>query len=255
MDLLPSGHGRSRLKGDAPEMVGARVRVLERGVFAPVAEHLGRRAADLAAEKGGALAVLDVGCGVGYHLGEVARALASAAPDAPHTLLGLDVSKDAVRAAARRVRDALFFINDIKHRITVADGAIDLLLVVFAPRNAAEFARVLAPGGRLLIVIPTERHLAELRGRIPLLAIPREKRHHLEEQLEGVFALRSAHPLEHEVELEGPELSDLVRMTPNRWHLDEDALAAVAAWDPARITLSVEVLEFEPTLDHRPASG
>ncbi|MFJ5837307.1 hypothetical protein ACIQGO_11135 [Streptomyces shenzhenensis] len=44
-----------------------------------------------------------------------------------------------------------------------------VVLNVFAPRNPAEFHRVLRPTGRLIVIRPTGRHLAELRGRLPAM--------------------------------------------------------------------------------------
>lgn len=47
--------------------------------------------------------------------------------------------------------------------LPVADASCDLVLNVFAPHDAAEFARVLRPQGVLLRVIPLERHLWGLK--------------------------------------------------------------------------------------------
>ncbi len=55
--------------------------------------------------------------------------------------------------------------------LPVRDGAVDRVLVVFAPRNGAETARVLAPGGRLVVVTPAADHLAELVGPLGLLSV------------------------------------------------------------------------------------
>jgi hypothetical protein len=41
----------------------------------------------------------------------------------------------------------------------VQDAAIDLVLNIFAPRNFAETARVLRPGGWLALVYPEANHL------------------------------------------------------------------------------------------------
>ncbi len=49
------------------------------------------------------------------------------------------------------------------------DAVAALVLNVFAPRNGAETTRVLAPGGLLAVVTPTERHLEELVGPLGLL--------------------------------------------------------------------------------------
>lgn len=46
--------------------------------------------------------------------------------------------------------------------LPVQDAAADVILDVFAPRSGQEFARVLRPGGVLVVVTPAPGHLAEL---------------------------------------------------------------------------------------------
>ena len=78
--------------------------------------------------------------------------------------IGLDISKFALRRAARMNPDALNVVGDVWQPLPVADDAVDVVTVVFAPRNAAEFARVLRPGGRLVVVTPRPGHLDEMAG-------------------------------------------------------------------------------------------
>ena len=191
-----------------------------------------------------AATVLEVGCGEGYYIGRLARAVSSSTPDWPSCFIGLDVSKDAVRLAARSYRDVLFLVNDVKHRINVADRRVNVLLDIFAPRNLAEFGRVLRPNGLLIVAIPGEDHLAELRERLPLLGIQPEKRERTIEQFADGFDLVAQEALTYPCELEAEETVDLLGMTPNYWHLDEATLAAVATWGRTSVTVDVRVLGF-----------
>ena len=47
--------------------------------------------------------------------------------------------------------------------LPVADRSVDLALSIFGRRPAAELARVLRPGGCLVVVVPADDDLAELR--------------------------------------------------------------------------------------------
>jgi 23S rRNA (guanine745-N1)-methyltransferase len=253
--LLPAGHGRSRLTGDTRAMVTARRRFLERGYYEPLSEAINAHgAAHLEAggsprRAGGARVAVDVGCGDGYYIGRLARALA-AAPDAGHGPLccyGVDVSREAVRVAAQGWPDVTFLVNDVKHRLCVADGGADLLLNVFAPRSPSEFGRVLRPGGLLLVAIPGGSHLAELRATLPMLGIEDDKPERTAARLAGAFELAGDDALDYPREMPADHILDLLRMTPHHWHLDDDALEGVASLDPVEVTISMRLLRFRRT--------
>lgn len=238
--LLPAGHGKSGIRGDTREMVRARRRFLERGHYAPLAQVIRAR---VSREK--ASTVLEAGCGEGYYIGGLARdAEGWPAPAAGRCFLGVDVSKEAVRIAARAHRNVCFLVNDVKRRLTVADGSVDVLLDIFAPRNPAEFARVVRTGGLLVVVIPRPDHLAELRERLPLLGIEVGKRERAAEQFDPAFRLEAEEVVEYRRVLEPAEVLDLVGMTPSAWHMDAGVLAAVEGWGRVPVTIGVEVLLF-----------
>ncbi|HEX6992524.1 MAG TPA: methyltransferase domain-containing protein [Gammaproteobacteria bacterium] len=223
-------------------MLRARRRIFERGLYAPLAEAVAERVVREPISPG--FTVLDAGCGEGYYVGRAARAIAERAPDEACCSIGVDVSKDALRLAARAYRDVCFVVNDVKHRLTVADACVDVLLDVFAPRNAAEFARVVRDGGLLVVVIPGAGHLQELRGRLPLLGIEPGKRERAIARLGAAFRLESEQAVEYRRELEAEDVLDLLRMTPNAWHLDAADVDPVTSWRRADVTFAMQVLAF-----------
>ena len=78
------------------------------------------------------------------------------------TRIGFDLSKDAVRLAARGQKEAAFFAADLKH-IPIKDHCCDVLLDIFTPANYAEFARVLGEEGVMIKLAPRSGYLQELR--------------------------------------------------------------------------------------------
>ncbi len=182
-NLLVAQHRTRGIEGDTLEMLRARRRFLAQEHFEPLrrllaetvtAELSGSDAAGAARPSAStAPVVLEAGCGEGSYLGAVSEALREQGIDA--VAAGTDVSKAAVRLAAKAHPDAAFFVADVNRRIYVSDASIDVLLDVFAPRNPAEFARVVAPGGVLVIVIPADDHLGELRREFGLLQIEEDK--------------------------------------------------------------------------------
>lgn len=162
VNLLPVQQKRSRDPGDSKEMVAARRSFLNAGHYQPIAAAISRLTL---AERpaGGTLNCLDAGCGEGYYLRRLAEAGQAAGPGRL-AILGLDISKWAVLAAARQDRLAsLAWVVGSNAHLPVPDGEMDRLLCLFGFPVYEEFARVLKPGGLLLQVDAGPGHLLQLR--------------------------------------------------------------------------------------------
>jgi len=234
--LLSDGRPRS---GDDASMARARLSFLTAGHFAPLRDAL----ADLATRPARPPAtVLEVGCGTGYHLAGVLDAL----PDARG--LGLDSSVRALRAAAKAHPRAAAASWDVFRPFPVAAASVDLVLDVFAPRNPAEFHRVLRPEGRLIVARPTDDHLAELRRQVgQMVGIDPEKEERLNRALDPHFEVVDTERIEYAVSLSRQEVVDLMMMTPSAHHLSDEDLTQVTAGPlPTEVTVSVLASAFRP---------
>ena len=76
--------------------------------------------------------------------------------------VAMDVSRHALASAARRHPRLAAVGADVWAGLPVRSDMVDVILVAFAPRNAAEMHRVLRPDGRLLVLTPAADHLREL---------------------------------------------------------------------------------------------
>jgi 23S rRNA (guanine745-N1)-methyltransferase len=223
-------------RADTPEMVEARDAFLRAGHFRPLARAV---AAESCAVSGPGV-VLDLGAGTGYYL--------SAALQATDDRVGIavDASPAALRRAARAHERVAAVGADAWKPLPLRDGIAAIVLSVFAPRNAGEMKRILAPGGRLVAVTPTTRHLHELVGPLGLLSVPDDKEDRLDAQLAGHFALTKRRTIEHAMFLTRDECAQLVRMGPSAWHLDERAVGEGLERlpDPLTVTASMTVSAF-----------
>ena len=193
---------------DTAPMLEARSRVLS-GLYGEVVALVVRAASAV-----GAHVVVDAGAGTGQYVAAVLEAL----PDA------IGIATDVSVAAARRaagVHPRLASITaDTWKGLPVADGAADVVLCVFAPRNPADFARVLAPAGHLVVVTPEPDHLRSLRAAYGLLDLDPDKDIRLEQSLAGVFELVSSDRLTRAVDATAEEVADVIAMGPNAFHTD-----------------------------------
>jgi 23S rRNA (guanine745-N1)-methyltransferase len=223
---------------DTAAMVAARAAFLGGGHFAPLAALV----ADRAAERGtGGGCVLDAGAGTGYYLSAVLDRL----PGTPG--VALDVSKHALRRAARSHPRVGALAWDVWRPLPVRTGAVSVLLDIFAPRNAEEFHRVLQPGGALIVVTPAARHLEELVGALGLLTVDPRKAERVEDTLGGRFHAAGIWPLELPLRLPHADVAALVAMGPSAWHTDPEALRVELEklTEPVAVTAAFEVRVFD----------
>ncbi|SIN33192.1 putative RNA methyltransferase [Micromonospora cremea] len=235
--------GRAPHAGDSAEMVAARADFLAAGHYDLISAALADAAA-LAVHQLGTTPpvdayplVVDAGAGTGRYLGAVLAAL----PDAVG--LALDVSKPALRRAARAHPRAAAALADTWQRLPLADASTSVLLNVFAPRNGAEFHRVLDPAGTLLVVTPAADHLAELVDALDLLRVDPDKADRVAGSLGGHFTAVGSAVHRAELALTRPEVATLVGMGPSAWHTDPAALATrlAALPEPVRVTVAVRL--------------
>lgn len=236
--LLPAGHGKSRVVGDSVEMLQARRRFLQAGHYRALTTAIAAATAMSLDDIPGVIA--DFGCGEGSHLAGVVAAVGE-----HHVVVGLDLSKDAVKLAARTVKSARFVVGDTRQAIPLRDGVVDVGLVVFAPRGVAELGRVIRTGGALVVAIPEPDHLAELRAQWGGIGIANEKRERTLEELASAFALVDEVVVDELITLDGAATADLLGMTPSRRHLDDDTLAAAGAAASLQVGLRVRLLRLK----------
>jgi 23S rRNA (guanine745-N1)-methyltransferase len=245
---LLGGRALAATVGDAPEMLRARRRFLARGFYTPLSEAIGEIGLDLAQgadrEPDAPFKVLEAGSGEGYYLGMLHRTITDLT-DEPVCALGVDVSKHAARMAARSFPDVLFVVADVTRPLPIADAAIDLLLNLFAPRNPAEFARVVRPGGSLVVAIPDPDHLAEVRPTLNLLDIEPDKEARVIERHAPMFRLVRSQRVSIALTLDATAVSDLLDMTPNYRHRDRQLARPLDDPKPISATARFTVLMFQ----------
>ncbi|WP_306893603.1 methyltransferase domain-containing protein [Agromyces albus] len=236
-----------RTIGDDRPMLEARRRLLESGAYDPVADAIVHSAEHAVADETEPrsadtperpLRMVDLGCGTGQY----AQRLAARFPDS--VLLLADRSPDAVRMSVRAIPAASGVVLDLWRPLPIRDAIADIAINVFAPRNPVEFARIVRPGGRLIVVVPTPEHLVELRRLGLVLDVPAGKSERVRAQLEPVgFRLADHSTVEYGISADAETRALLVGMGPSAHHRADSP--QLPAGDELAVTVSVEVLSFD----------
>lgn len=249
--LLPPGAPRT--VGDTREMLDARAELLGSGVYEPIATAIGEACASAAHAGSGPLRIVDLGCGTGYYSAHLAAAFPGTA------FLVADRSPIAVRMASRAVPHATGVVLDLWRPLPIRDASADVAINVFAPRNPDEFARITRSGGSLVVVVPTDRHLGELRAHGGMLDIPSGKADQVFDRFARAgFDLDEQRRVEYVVSLDEAQTRSLMGMGPSAHHVAEDAgdvavsptarpESAPASDATTEVTVSVDVLHFRRT--------
>lgn len=226
---------RSSLAGDSAEMVRARSAFLDAGYYEPFADAV----ADAIGCTDGGL-IVDAGCGEGYYSAKVADKYKNA------TIYGFDLSKNAVKKAAKRVgRDSLnasFFVCGI-FDLPLASESVDTVINLFAPCAAEEFHRILKPHGRLIMGVSGEDHLLGLKkvlyddvylNRPEKLSAP-----------DG-FVCISKQNVRYRVKIDASDMiRNLFSMTPYYWRTSKEDEKKLYAQSELETVLDFDIMIFE----------
>ena len=207
VNLLPVRNKHSAQPVDTKEQVFARRSFLEGGFYGPIVDAL----CHLAQKYGCTGPILDAGCGEGWYGSRLAESMAA-------ELIGLDISKEAVRAAAGRYKGHLWLCASAAH-IPVADQSIGLLTSLFAFTAPEEFKRVLKPEGTFIQVLAAQDHLLGLKEIIyPKIQL---KEKDSVPELPG-FALVESLPVRFTFTAEGEQVQNLLYMTPHVYRIGKE---------------------------------
>jgi 23S rRNA (guanine745-N1)-methyltransferase len=237
VNLLSGGSRRPAAGGDCPAQLRYRAQFLDAGYLQALTTTVIRQ---VERSGQGTRRVLDAGSGTGHHLARVTARLPGSVIS-----LGLDISKDAARQAARRWPMPAFAVTDLWGEWPVHDAAADLVISFFAPKNFPEMARVLRPGGWLAVAYPGPHHLIELRDRFGLLRQNEANSERYADMAARLIGPSSVRRLHRRAVLDPEATRAVILMGPSARHVDPASLAVGP--DPFAVTFDIKVLFAQRT--------
>jgi 23S rRNA (guanine745-N1)-methyltransferase len=213
-------------------MVSARQSFLMAGHYVPMAQALKAVTVRHALNPS---FVFEAGAGTGYYIARVLDALPLACG------LALDLSTSATRRAVRAHPRLSAIVADAMDGLPLKDESVDIALSIFAPRPARELARTLRPDGKLIVAVPTQAHLGEIRKSLRLLKIDPEKEVRLAASLSPWFKQVEVESVRWGMMLQRSVVAALVNMGPSARHIHPAELQELVARLPTQSQVSGSV--------------
>jgi len=205
--LLPVQQKHSMNPGDTKQQVASRREFLSAGFYAPIADALCDAAVKMKAQG----PIVDVGCGEGYYSARLAQALEA-------ELVGLDISKEAVRRAAGTYKNATWLCASAA-RLPLPDHSAGCITSLFALTVPEEFRRVLRKDGLYFQILAAEDHLLGLKSIIYPELFRKEKQ--TVPEIAGFSLVRSV-PIRFAFTVEGAQVQNLLSMTPHVYRISKE---------------------------------
>lgn len=220
-----AGGAGLRYSGDDAEMIADRETFLAGGHFAPFVEATSDAVHDVldAAEVAddATPVICEIGAGTGYYLSHTLDSVAGSRG------IGVDVSVHAAKHLAKCHPRIGAIVADAWARLPIQSDSVDAITVIFAPRNAAEFARILKPRGQVIVLTPETGHLAELRAPLGIIEVEEGKVDRMIEQAAGhLQQVGESELVEFEMMLDQRSIQNQIGMSPSARHIKPEALAA-----------------------------
>jgi 23S rRNA (guanine745-N1)-methyltransferase len=223
---------KSANPGDSDDAVLARHRWLKRGHAAGLIESL-REWTSVKSESS-PHSILDLGCGEGT-FGPALFSHNAAG------YCGIDLSRRAIKLAARNWPEATWVLANADRGLPVADRSVGSVVSLFGRRPVKEIERVLSDDGICIIAIPGEEDLIELREQTQKEGHRRSRWELVVDEMKAVGLELSTHKKwSQQIELDSEEIADALAMTyRGARHSEQTRLTNVAA---TKVTLSADLI-------------
>lgn len=235
-NLLLVNQKNSKNPGDDADMVRSRTLFLDAGFYQPISDALN----NFITPSG---YILDIGCGEGYYTERLAQYMANHLSNSQSEVIGLDISREAVKVACRRSKDIRWLVAS-GARPPVAPKSIETIITLFTPLMPAGLEHALRGNGEVITAYTGERHLYELRAQIydevrmdvysPIPAMQKAGFECVEETRVNFRIQPNTNDM----------LQALLAMTPHRWKVSPEKAAQFSTLNSLDMEVDVVLHKF-----------
>ena len=229
VNLLLAQHKRSKNPGDSDEMIRSRQAFLNKGYYKVLSDVLVQQL--VSTSQSIEQNILDVGCGEGYYM----QGIVDASTNAKLSFYGIDISKSAVKLAAKRKMGATLCVASA-YDLPFFDESFSNIVSVFSPVSALEIERLLKADGEIVMVGPGEEHLKGLTAHIYDEVLPHKGNYSVIDERES-FELKEQMEIKEEIVVKQEDILDLLRMTPYYWQITLEKKEKILALSELRTTI------------------
>ncbi len=243
VNLMPTSHGSHSAvsgksgHGDNKKMIAARRLFLDGGYYENLRESVCEILLSCLPQHP---AILDAGCGEGYYTEKMYEKIPNS------EIYGIDISKDAL--SILKGRPAIAAHLDIPraavasvYHLPFADSSFDGITSIFSPYAHDEFIRTLKGGGYMIRVIPSRRHLFELKAAIYDTPYENEIQPYQIDRFEFI----GKKELSYRITLPSHELIDaLFQMTPYYYRTSDSDRERISALESLETEAGFEILIY-----------
>lgn len=245
VNLLLAQHKKSKSPGDTQDMVDARQRVLNSKLYQPISDWLNQWLIELLIERQRqqqqTLQIADIGCGEGYYTQRLHQVLQD--HQIQQQLYGVDISKEALKRAAKRSKDIHWLVAS-GGLLPFQAHSLDLIVCLFTNLMPEGFAKVLKQGAPVVLLNTGKNHLLELRQQI-YQEVKLHEFNPIEKMQQHGYRLTGEQRLSFKTELSSNEqILDVLRMTPHWWKVKEQALERLKQLEKLSLSFDIVLHQF-----------
>lgn len=211
VNLLPVQNKKSLHPGDTKDMLIARRKFLNSGIYMPICNAVTQKVKELT-ENIVNPTIVDIGCGEGFYTTAIKESAGEC------NCIGIDISKDAVKMACSRDKSITWTVATAG-QLPIENNNTDIITAMFSLISKEEYLRILKKGGYIIEIIAGNNHLIQLKEIIYDEVYKQDKKPaYIGEEFKEISRTQQ----QFDFTLENHQLKNLLMMTPHLWRIKKE---------------------------------